>query len=154
MKPIRLLLLISATILTVSQCYSQQIVFEGLSEVKPLKRGNTYQFNWSGGGSDSKMKIEMLRRGEVIDTWETDNQGLASITLSKKIKPADDYSFKISAPGSGEVVQTRTYKIRRKFPLGLQVLSVAAIPVVYFLFKPKDEPLGEPLLGPPPSPKG
>ncbi len=39
---------------------SQSLSFEGITEIKPLKRGSTYQVNWSGGSEDDNLIIDII----------------------------------------------------------------------------------------------
>ena len=97
MKNLRIKLLIFVFLLTFSiSSFSQTLKFDGVSEVKPLKRGKEYSIKWSGGTKDQAIKIELHNAAGRVQSWdETLNDGENTVKLNSKLRPGSNYSFKI-----------------------------------------------------------
>ena len=133
MKNQRTSLLLVGFLFAISfSCFSQALQFSGVSEVKPLKRGKLYNIKWSGGPKDQSIKIELHNATGIVQSWdETLNDGEHGVRLKSKLKPGDDYSFKILA--GNEWVSAQNVRIKRRIPFVLIVSTIVVVPVAVLL---------------------
>ena len=133
MKNLRIKLLIFVFLLTFSiSSFSQTLKFDGVSEVKPLKRGKEYSIKWSGGTKDQAIRIELHNAAGRVQSWdETLNDGENTVRLSSKLKPGDNYSFKVLI--GNELVSSQNVQVRRRMPLAVTI-SIIVVPVVVAFF--------------------
>ncbi len=132
--------------------FSQTLTFDGISEVKPLKRGKEYSVKWSGGAKGQAIKIELHNAVGRVQSWdETLNDGENTVKLNSKLKPGNNYSFKILM--DSELVSSQHVQIRRRIPLALSIFTLVVLPAfISFLTTSNDDlpPMVAPLA--PPSP--
>ena len=127
--------------------FSQTLKFDGVSEVKPLKRGKEYSIKWSGGTKDQAVKIELHNASGKVQTWdETLNDGEDAVKLNSRLKPGNNYSFKFIV--GNELVSSQNVQIKRRIPLALTISSIIFVPVIALF--PSNENNGVELANPPP----
>lgn len=109
--------------------YVPFILIDGLYQGMEFKRGKSNDLVWSGGRGDNILNFELYRGENLVKVFdERPNTGNTSIVIPKKIKPGDNYRYKISdTRNRDEVVFTETFQVKRKYPLGLQIGAAAII---------------------------
>ena len=128
------LLCAGTLLITMSSAMCQELSFDGIAEIKPLKRGNTYQIMWSGGNESDRIIIELVNNNQNFGTWEqSSNQGKAAISLSSSLKPNDNYYLKISNRETDVTTISTAIEIRRKIPLGIKLMSIALVPIAIIM---------------------
>lgn len=129
--------------------FSQTLHFDGVSEVKPLKRGKEYSIKWAGGAKDQAIKIELHNSSGKVQSWdETLNDGENAVKLNSRLKRGTNYSFKIIA--SNEFVSSQNVQIRRRIPLVVTISAIIIVPTVIVFVGTKNNGVG--LAEPPTSP--
>ena len=119
--------------------FSQALRFEGVTEVKPLKRGKEYSIKWSGGVKDQNIKIELHNRTGKVQSWdETQNDGEQLIKLNSKLKPGKNYSFKILT-SNGDQVSEQNVQVNRRIPLALTISTIIIVPAVVILLSTRND---------------
>jgi hypothetical protein len=116
--------------------YVPFVHMEGFHEYRTVKRLKPYSLTWSGGTPQNVLNIEVYRRKEKVTVFPNiANVGHYNIELPKHIRPGKHYSLKISdSKNKDEVVFSDEFKVRRKYPLALKILSVLAVAgATYFL---------------------
>lgn len=120
--------------LSICSVKAQVLSFDGISEIKPLKRGNTYLVRWTGGDKSNHIVVELVKDNQIFGTWEqVDNHGEAPVRLPHNLKPGDNYYFRISNRENDLTTMSTAIAIRRKIPLGVQLMAVAAVPLVIII---------------------
>lgn len=131
--------------------YVPFITIDGITEGRVFERGKEHDIIWSGGRGDNILNFELYRGEDLIVSFdERPNNGNTSIQIPLKVKPGDNYRFRISDKRNrDDVVYTDTFAIKRKIPLSLQLAGTAVVGVgVGFLiqFLIPDPPIGDPPL--------
>lgn len=109
--------------------YVPFISIEGISEGREFKRKVSYDFNWAGGRGDNILNFELYKGDNLVTSFdERPNTGNTTIKIPSRVKPGNNYRFKISdANNRDEVVYTKPFKVKRKFPLIVKVGSALII---------------------------
>ena len=143
-QPNNLLLFVFLLVFSVSS-FSQTLKFDGVSEVKPLKRGKEYSVKWSGGAKDQAIKIELHNASGKIQTWdETLNDGENAVKLNARLKPGSNYSFKILM--GSELVSSQHVQIKRRIPLAFTISSIIVVPAIVVFLGTENNGVGLPAL--------
>ena len=103
--------------------YVPFITLDGLEKGKIFKRGKSNDFIWSGGRGDNVLNFELYRGENLVKTFEErPNIGNTVLTIPTKVKPGDNYRYRISdTRNRDEVVFTNEFVVKRKYPLGAQI---------------------------------
>lgn len=111
--------------------YVPFITIDGITEGREFERGKEHDVIWSGGRGDNILNFELYRGEDLIVSFEErPNNGNTSIQIPVKVKPGDNYRFRISDKRNrDDVVYTDYFIIKRKIPLSLQLVSTAVIGV-------------------------
>jgi hypothetical protein len=121
----------------------------GFEDYKSVKRGKPIVVTWSGGTRQNILNFELYKGDEKI--WvqpSVANTGNYELKIPTNVKPGHGYRFRISdSKNKDEVVFTTPFTIKRKVPLGLKVLPVAAVGTVIYLLlgKSADNAIPDPL---------
>lgn len=127
-------LLISLMLVSVL-CHAQSVMFQGVQEVKPLKRGKSYSIRWSGGEAHQTIGIELKGNKGIAQSWSNVlNDGEEVLRLRGNLRPGV-YHFEFITP-SGDVVTSSSCRIKRRVPLGAKVFTAAALPLLFILVNP------------------
>lgn len=146
---IKLLIFVFLFVFSVTS-FSRTLKFDGVSEVMPLKRGKEYSIKWSGGAKDQAIKIELHNAAGRVQSWdETLNDGENTIKLNSRLKPGDNYSFKILM--GSELVSSQNVQIRRRIPLGITISAMIIVPTVIGFVGTRNSGVG--ISEPPSSPR-
>jgi hypothetical protein len=108
--------------------YVPFVHFSGFEEYKVLKRGKTYQLTWSGGSPRNILNFDLYRGDTKVTTFANiANGGYSKITLPIDIRPGKNYYLRISdAKNQDEVVYTGKFAVKRKIPLFVKLIPIAA----------------------------
>lgn len=133
--------------------YVPFIILDGLETGKEFKRGKANDFIWSGGRGDNILNFELYRGENLVKTFEErPNIGNTTLTIPTRVKPGDDYRYRISdTRNRDEVVFTNTFLVKRKYPLGLKtgaafVLGIGVGILIKSLIPEKKHVIAEPPL--------
>lgn len=89
---------------------------------------------WVGGTPTDKLNVELLRDSVVqkrIAENVTNTQKF-SWSIPMNVKPGDNYVVRVTKADSNEVISmTQPFIIKRKIPLLLKVIPIAAIGAVF-----------------------
>jgi hypothetical protein len=95
---------------------------------------------WSGGQKDQLIKIELHNASGRAQSWnETLNDGEDAVKLNSRLKPGNNYSFKIIS--GDELVHSQNVQIRRRIPLALTISAIIIVPVVVALLSNSNDGL-------------
>lgn len=111
------------------KAYIPFVKFEGFQEEQVIKRGKPKTMIWSGGTRQNILNFSIYRGDTYIDVIpNVANTGSYELTIPKSVKPGKGYYFLVSdAKNKDQVMKTDTFIVKRKIPLGLQLLPVAII---------------------------
>lgn len=123
-----------------ARVYVPFVRLDGVDGSTKMKRLKPYALSWSGGGPQNILNIDFLRKGEKQTTFANiANVGHYNLVLPKDVKPGR-YVMRISdSKNKDEVVVSNEFRVRRRYPLLLKVIPIAAIGSA-FAFLPKSEP--------------
>lgn len=114
----------------------QTIITVEVSERSSYKRGSTLEMAWSGGIPTDKLNVELLRDTVVQQkiAENLNNTQKFSWSIPMNIKPCDNYVVRVTKADSSEVISmTQPFIIKRKIPLLLKVIPIAAIGAVFVI---------------------
>ncbi|MEQ9591350.1 MAG: GPI anchored serine-threonine rich family protein [Cyclobacteriaceae bacterium] len=98
------------------------------SSAKAMRRGKTNTITWQGGDTSEKIKIDLLKSGNMIaNIGNVDNNGSHQWSAPKELERGNDYSLRFTT-SSGEI-QSESFSINAKYPLALKVGVPAAVVV-------------------------
>lgn len=124
--------------------FSQTLKFDGVSEIKRIKRGKKYSITWSGGLRDQTAKIELHNVSGKVKSWDQIlNDGEHTIRLNSRLKPRKNYNFKIFV--AEEEVSSQNIQIKRRIPLALTISTVVFVPALMILLSPRHVPPDSPI---------
>jgi hypothetical protein len=131
--------------------YVPFITIDGITEGREFERGKEHDIIWSGGRGDNILNFELYRGDDLIVSFEErPNNGNTSIQIPVKVKPGEDYRFRISDKRNrDDVVYTDYFVIKRKVPLSLQLVGTAVVGVgagILIQFLIPEPPIGDPPL--------
>jgi len=108
--------------------YIPFVYFSSFDEYKSFKRGKPYQLTWSGGTSRNILNFDLYKKDKKVATFANiANVGYYKLTLPKDTKPGKGYSFRVSdTKNKNEVVYTGAFKVKRKTPLLVKLIPLAA----------------------------
>ena len=103
--------------------YVPFITLDGLEDGKIFKRGQPNDFVWAGGRGDNVLNFELYKGENLVKSFEERaNIGNTTLTIPTKVKPGNDYRFRISDSNNrDEVVFSNSFTVKRKYPLGAQL---------------------------------
>lgn len=107
-----------------------------VSERSSYKRGSTLEMTWSGGVPTDKLNVELLRDTVVQQKIAENliNTQKFSWSIPMNIKPGDNYVVRVTKADSNEVISmTQPFIIKRKVPLLLKVIPIAAVGAVFVI---------------------
>ena len=109
--------------------YIPFITIDGITEGREFDRGKEHDIIWSGGRGDNILNFELYRGDDLIVSFEErPNNGNTSLQIPIKVKPGDNYRFRISDKRNrDDVVYTDYFTIKRKIPLSLQLVGMAVV---------------------------
>ena len=124
------------------------ILLKNFSEYKVFKRLRKYPITWGGGTTRNVLNFDLIRNDKVVYTFAgIGNDGNYDLLFPKEIRPGKNYYLRIGdSKNRDEVIFTEKFTIRRKLPLLLKVLPVAAVgAAIYFLLPdPPPEEIEDP----------
>ena len=99
------------------------------------RRGTELNISWLGSNPKEYVDIELFRNGSKIRTIaRTPNDGKLDWEIPMDAAPGQGYSVKISSTSSTQFHQGESFAIKRKVPLLVKIIPLAAvIPVVIIL---------------------
>lgn len=130
----RQLFLFCILLLSTQILKGQAISIVEVSQRSSYKRGSTLEMAWVGGSPSDKLNVELLRDSIVQQKISENliNTQKFSWSIPISIKPGDNYVVRVSKVESGEIISmTQPFIIKRKIPLLLKVIPIAAIGAVF-----------------------
>jgi hypothetical protein len=127
-----------------SHILGQETMLEGISEVKALKRGNTYTIKWAGTKENEVYSLRLVKDGSIVQEWtEQSLKGIYKIEIPPKLRPGKNYAFTLVSEASSESANANSIIIQRKVPLSLKLASagVAGLGLILVLLAEKAEPI-------------
>lgn len=120
--------------------YVPFIRISGFDEYKVIKRGKEYAITWSGGTPQNILNFDLYKGDKKVNTFANiANVGHNKLTLPTDTKPGKDYRLRISdTKNKDEVVTTGTFTVKRKVPLLMKILPLAAVAYIITLFGDDD----------------
>ncbi len=105
------------------------INMDGFEDIKTLKRKREYNITWSGGRPQNILNFDLYKGEEKVMTFPNiANVGHYKMQLPKHTKPGKDYRFTVTdIKNKDEAVRTGTFRIKRKIPLAMKVISAFAV---------------------------
>jgi hypothetical protein len=124
--------------------FSQGMTITSIREEAKMKRGKTYEINWSGGQPSDAIALELInKKQKVTQLSTTTNNGHVAVRIPSRTR-VGKYSLLIKNTTSGEIAQAQMVKIRRRIPLGVQIaMVVVPLAINYVINGPQAEPLPE-----------
>lgn len=93
-----------------------------------ISRGKTHTITWEGNNPNEDVDIELFRDRKKIGTIaKTTNDGSFEWDVPVTLKPGRGYSLKISSTSSTQFDRGGKFNIRRRVPLLVKVVPLAAI---------------------------
>ncbi len=118
-----------------------------------LRRGSTQTITWLGGSGDQFVDIELLRNDRKIRTIaRTRSDGVHEWTVPPTLKPGPGYSIKVSSTSSTQSDRGGYFSIKRRVPLLVKLIPLAAIVPAAILLLDDDGTSGPRILPEPPDP--
>ncbi|MGB3467146.1 MAG: hypothetical protein WBA74_17830 [Cyclobacteriaceae bacterium] len=120
------------------QVYVPFVELDGIEKGMTLKRGVPNDLVWFGGRGDNILSVELYQKGKLVKSFdELPNTGKASIMIPTKVKPGQDYQYRVSdSRNRDEVVFSKPFIVKRKIPLGTKITLGTVVGVgAYFLIK-------------------
>lgn len=116
--------------------YIPFVYFSSFDEYKSFKRGKPYELTWSGGTSRNVLNFDLYRKDKKVATFaNVANVGYYKMTLPKDTKPGKGYILRVSdTKNKNEVVYTSQFKVKRKTPLLLKIIPLAALGYMAYTF--------------------
>lgn len=102
------------------------------------KKGKPMDIKWKGGLEEDNYSIDLLRKGQLVSTIETQIEPPAHIwDIPKSTKAGSKYKFMLkSNTNPAQSIISGEFRIKRKIPLVVKVLPAAVlIGVGYILLK-------------------
>lgn len=121
------------------------IPFIRFDDFQTIKRGKPKEVTWRGGTRQNILNFELYnKKGEKVHVIPNiTNAGHTSLFIPVDIKPGKDYRFRIvDGKNKDQVVNTEPFTIKRKTPLLLLALPVAAVGGAVMFAGGKDSPPG------------
>ena len=99
--------------------YVPFIELDGIEENMIMKRGTPIDLVWSGGRGDNILNVELYKGDQLVKSFEElPNTGSASLVIPTKVKPGENYLYRISdSRNRDEVVFSKRFIVQRKIPL-------------------------------------
>lgn len=102
-----------------------------------LKRGKKYVINWTGGGENEKLNIDLLNNGNVFELHRNlSNKGEATIAIPRKVKAGDNFKLRILNTVSNQESSTSEQFLIKKRShwriTGPALVIVGSVAVVLF----------------------
>lgn len=113
---------------------------ENINQYRVYKRKRKYNITWTGGTPQNILNFDLYNGEKKIITYPNlANVGSYSLEFPSYIKPKRNYRFRISdSKNKEDVVYTSDFKIKRKIPLLIKLISGAvAGSALYFLINSK-----------------
>lgn len=121
------------------------------TQLAHVKRGKAIQLVWRGGDQNQKIKIELLKDGNVEGTIGTiANSGAYTWSVPAKQKTGKDYMLRLN--GGKETTTSLAFAVHPKVPGWIKFGIPVALGIVAVLFIPKSSEGSETpskLIGPP-----
>lgn len=95
-----------------------------------VKRGKNIEFNWTGGATDDKVTIELLKDNQVQQqlAGQLTNTNKFIWAVPKKSKKGKDYTIRISSTSNPtELASSQTFTIKPKTPFIVKFLPILAL---------------------------
>lgn len=113
-----------------------------------IKRGSTQSVSWRGGTAGEKVRIELLKNGQVdSEVASVNNGGTFAWQVSGKQKPGDDYSLRLVI--GREIATSASFAIKPKIATWMKIAVPVAIAGVLLLPKSSEGPTSDNLPAPP-----
>lgn len=138
--------------------YVPFVKMDQFNEYKILKRGKSYEVNWTGGRSTNVLTFDLFKEDVKVASFPNiANAGNYTLELPKGLKPGKSYRLQISDKNNkDEIVVSDYFIVKRKTPLLFQALPMGlllgAIYVVFSNLEPST--IDGPQMPGPPSPPG
>jgi hypothetical protein len=130
--------------------YIPFITLDGVNAGQVFVRGQANDFIWSGGRGDNILNFELYKGDQLVKSFEErPNNGNTSLTIPIKVKPGDNYRFRISDKRNrDDVIYTDRFVVKRRIPLSIQlggaVIVGAGIGILIQSLIP-EKPIGDPV---------
>ncbi|MFM8349175.1 MAG: hypothetical protein ACKOAR_14125 [Bacteroidota bacterium] len=124
--------------------YIPFVKMDGLKDYRRFKLRKTYRITWTGGRENQVLNFDLYKGERKVSTFDNiANVGRYDLRFDN-VKPGRGYRFRISdVRNKDELVITDTFALRRKVPLLLKMVPLAAIALVWP--KPGEEPIADPV---------
>ncbi len=112
-----------------ARVYVPFIQIPWFDDVEVLKKKRTYSITWAGGRSGNVLHFDLYnsKKEKVATFANVANVGHYDLTIPADVKPGKGYRFKIrDSKNEDEIVFTEYFNIKRKVPLALLFIPVAA----------------------------
>lgn len=108
--------------------YIPFVKLDGFDDYKVFKRKKTYKVTWTGGRGNSVLNFDLYRGEKRITSFPNiANVGYCNLKFND-VRPGKGYVLRISdAKNKDDVVYSAPFQIKRKVPLLLKALPVAAV---------------------------
>ncbi len=127
--------------------YIPFIKFDGFQDEQVIKRGKPKTMIWSGGTRQNILNFTLYKKNEIEGDKYIDvipnvaNSGSYDMIIPTSVKPGNGYYFMVSdSKNKDQVMKTNTFTVKRKVPLGLKVLPIAAIGAAVYFMRGSDTP--------------
>jgi hypothetical protein len=101
-----------------------------------VKRMKPYEVTWTGGTQQNILNFDLYNGEEKVTSFPNiANVGHYTMTIPSSVKPGKGYYFKITdSKNKDQIVNTKQFAIKAKYPLVLKAASVALVGgLVYWL---------------------
>jgi len=112
------------------------IPFIRFDAIEKIKRGKPTEVTWRGGTPQNILNFELYRNGKKVDVIPNiANVSHTQLTLPVSVKPGKGYIFRIvDSKNKDQVVETPSFRVKRKVPLGVKLLPVLALGGALYIF--------------------
>ncbi|HZY80325.1 MAG TPA: Ser-Thr-rich GPI-anchored membrane family protein [Cyclobacteriaceae bacterium] len=120
-----------------------------------MKRLKDYEITWTGGTAQNILNFDLYRGTEKVTSFPNiANVGHFTLQLPSSVKPGKDYWFRISdSKNKDQIVNSSHFVVKRKVPLLVKLVPIAAVAAVVPLFiNPAEADPGVPEAPGPPKP--
>jgi hypothetical protein len=107
--------------------YVPFVRMDQFNEYKVLKRGKSYEVNWTGGRSTNVLTFDLYKGDTKVASYPNiANAGNFNLEMPKGLKPGKKYRLQVSDKNNkDEVVVSDWFTVKRKTPFFLQALPLS-----------------------------
>jgi len=116
------------------------IKLDQINQYKVFKRLRKYDLTWGGGTPQNILNFDLYNGDQKIMTFPNlANVGHHQFRFPAHVKPGKNYRFKVSDTKNKEgVVFTKSFQIKRKVPLLIMAVPIAAIVTTIVLLRDEE----------------